>query len=249
MKLAELQQDFRAWLVTGSPEAAARFGNGSAAGLAVYQNNYRASLVGCLEVSYPQVRAFIGDEAFLDASITHIDRRPPHAWTLDAYGEDFIDTLTERFPRNPDVHELAWIEWSLSEAFVAPDAPPISTAALVDMDWDQARLALLPSLRSRSATTNAEAIWIALQQGNKAPEGEMLDAPAGLIVWRAGLTCRLRQVDAVELTALRALRDDDRFAGLCDTLVNRLGEEQGIARSGALLAEWLGAGIVVDVSY
>jgi len=249
MKLAELQQDFRAWLVTGSIQTAVRLDSASAAGLSVYQNNYRASLVGCLEVSYPHVRAFVGEEAFHDVSIMHIDRHPPHAWTLDAYGEDFIDTLTERFPRNPDVHELAWIEWSLSEAFVAPDTPPMSTAALVDMDWDRARLTLSPSLCSTSATTNAEAIWVALQEGNEVPEGEMLHAPAGLIAWRTGFTCRLRQVDAIELAALRAIRDDGRFAALCDMLVDRLGEEQGIARAGALLADWLGAGIVVDVGY
>jgi hypothetical protein len=247
MKLAELQQDFRVWLVTGSAETAVGFGATAAAGLAVYQNNYRASLVGCLEVSYPQVRAFIGNEAFLEASIAHIDGRPPHAWTLDAYGDDFIETLTEVFPRNPDLHELAWIEWSLSEAFVAPDATPMSTAALVDMDWDQARLTLSPSLRSRSAATNAEAIWVALQDGSEAPQGAMLVAPAGVIVWRIGFSCHLRQVDADELAALRVLRDDGRFASLCDMLVDRLGEERGIARAGALLADWLGAGIVVDV--
>lgn len=248
MKLADLQQDFRDWLVTASTETAIRLGGGAAAGWAVYQNNYRASLLGCLEVTYPHVRTFIGDDAFREAAVAHIDSHPPLGWTLDAYGSDFTDTLTMLLPRNPDVHELAWIEWSLSEAFVASDATPIATAALVDMDWDEARLTLSPSLRSRATLTNAEAIWSALQEERLAPEAEMLATPAGLIVWRTGFTCRLRQVDAVELAALRTLRDDDRFAALCEMLADRLGEEAGIARAGSLLADWLGTGIVTGVA-
>jgi hypothetical protein len=248
MTLAELQQDFRTWLVTASDDTVRRFGDAAAPGLAVYQNNYRASLVACLKASYPLVRGFIGGDAFLQAAIAHIDAHPPHAWTLDAYGDDFAETLVRLFPRNPDIHELAWIEWSLGTAFVAADVDPIDTATLADMEWDEARLGVSPTLRERAATTNAAAIWLALQDGEDVPEGEMLDAPAGLIVWRTGFNCRVKQVDAVERAALAALREDDRFPSLCDMLVDRLGEDEGIARAGTLLADWLGAGIVVTVA-
>ena len=95
MTLAELQRDFRTWLVSASDDAAARLGTDIMAGLSVYQNNYRAQLVGCLEESFPQVRAWLGDDAFLPAAMTHIDSHPPHAWTLDAYPGDFNETLTK----------------------------------------------------------------------------------------------------------------------------------------------------------
>jgi hypothetical protein len=67
MRLAELQREFRAWVVSASEETADRFGCDARAGLSVYQNNYRAQLVGCLESSFPQVRAWMGEEAFLYA--------------------------------------------------------------------------------------------------------------------------------------------------------------------------------------
>jgi hypothetical protein len=67
------------------------------------------------------------------------------------------------------------------------------------------------------------------------------------VVWRTGFTSRLKRVDAVAYAALCSLRDDDRFAALCDTLVQRLGEEDGVAKAGQLLAEWIGAGIVTAV--
>ncbi|RDK08592.1 DNA-binding domain-containing protein [Cupriavidus lacunae] len=247
MKLATLQQDFHTWLTTASPEAALRLGPATAAGLAVYQNNYRAQLVGCLETSYPNVHAWLGDEAFLASAVAHVDRQPPHAWTLDAYADGFDTTLAARYPDNPDLHELAWIEHAMSVAFVAADAAPPSAQALAGVDWESARLVLVPSLRMRTATTNAQDLWTALNDGTPVPDSEMLEAPAGLIVWRRAFGCYLNLVDALELDALRQVQADGRFEALCEWLVTRLGEDEGIDAAGAMLARWLGNGLVAAV--
>jgi hypothetical protein len=247
MNLSELQHDFRQWLVTSSDKVEQHLHERASHGLAVYQNNYRAQLVGCLEVSYPLLLSRMGVDSFRQIAVAHIDDHPPHAWTLDAYGADFGRTLRERLPNHPDLHELAWMEWALSEAFVAPDNAPLSQDALAQVDWDTARLTLNPSLREHIATTNAYAVWTALQDGAEAPGSVMLDATAGSVAWRRGFSCQLRQIDATEFAALSALREDDRFASLCDDLVDHLGEEAGIAKAGALLAEWIAAGIVVDI--
>jgi hypothetical protein len=248
MKLAKLQHDFRAWLTVASPEASLRLDREQRGGLAIYQNNYRAQLVGCLQSSYPLLSAWMGPELFREAAITHIDNRPPHAWTLDAYGADFEETLRALLPHNPDIHELAWIEWSLSESFVAADADAVSSRQLAGVDWDHARLHLAPSLRLRAASTHAEALWSALQQGDEAPASQMLGEAGGLITWRRDFTCRLKQIDAIEYAALLSLRDEDRFATLCDALVEHLGEEAGVSRAGALLADWIGSGIVTGIT-
>lgn len=247
MMLADLQRDFQSWLVTASGDAAARLGGTAGAGLAVYQNNYRAQLVGCLEASFPRLRGWMGEQAFLAAAIAHIDRHPPHAWTLDAYADDFPATLARQFPDNPDLQELAWIEQALSAAFVAADARALARDALGEIDWDTARVLLAPSFASRVATTNAHAIWCALGDGEPVPDGEMLAGAAGLIVWRRDLTCCLRQVDAIELEALRHLQADGSFAALCELLVGRLGEAEGVARAGALLASWIGSELIEHV--
>ncbi|MCO4883056.1 DNA-binding domain-containing protein [Paraburkholderia caribensis] len=69
------QQDFRSWLTDGSEEAARRVGSDASRGLSVYQNNYRRQLIECLDHSFPQVRTLLGADAFLHASITHIEHR------------------------------------------------------------------------------------------------------------------------------------------------------------------------------
>ncbi|MGW8389930.1 HvfC/BufC family peptide modification chaperone [Pseudoduganella sp. HUAS MS19] len=242
MNLVDLQGDFQTMLATSTPVPGVPAGPGRA----VYQNNYRAQLVGCLEESYPQLRAFIGEEAFLHAAAAHIKRRPPHAWTLDAYADDFCDTLQALFPDNPDLHELAWIEHALDQAFIGPDAAPVAADALAAIDWDQARLQLTPTLHLRTATTNSADLWFALRDGGS-PESEMLPAPSGLLVWRRGFVSCLRALDAIEYAALTQLQRDGSFVGLCTLLVERVGEEQGIASAGAMLADWLGSELITGV--
>lgn len=249
MNLATWQNDFRQWLLSGDADDARVFGERATLGLDIYQNNYRTQLIRCLGVSYPAITRWLGDDAFREAAIAHIETHPPRGWTLDTYGKDFEDTLSALYPHNPDLHELAWIEWALSEAFVATDAPALSRDTLWQVDWEGASLGLTPSLRLRTATTNADTIWQALQDDTATPpDGQMLDAPGGLILWRRDYTSRLLRVDAVEYAALRSVQDDPRFETLCEHLVTRLGEDAGIARAGTLLANWLDAALITSIT-
>ncbi|CAN7678584.1 DNA-binding domain-containing protein [Pseudoduganella sp. LjRoot289] len=262
MMLADLQGDFRSWLTSASAGAASRLGGGSGAGLAVYRNNYRAQLVGCLGESYPRLRALVGEERFLHAATAHIGAHPPHAWTLDAYADEFGTTLQALFPHNPDLHELAWIEHALSAAFVAPDAQPLAPSALAAVDWEQARLRFSPTLRLAPLTTNASDIWWALHAGQPAPEAEMLSGAGGVMVWRRGYVSSVRALDALDFEALvLASGNGDRhgagngdsgdsggsFGALCGMLIGRLGEAGGVAKAGALLADWIGSELIIGL--
>lgn len=247
MNLNMMQRDFRRWLTTADAAAAHRLADGRR-GLDVYQNNYRVQLMGCLEATYPHLRAFIGNTAFRHAAVVHIERQPPRAWTLDAYGAGFEATLRSVFPDNPDLHELAWIEWSLATAFIARDAEPLDPARLAHVDWDRARLHFAPSLHMARLTTNAADIWSALQDGVEAPEAAMLPAPAGAIVWRRGHLARLRVLAAPDFEALQLARAEGSFGALCARLVDRLGADDGVAKAGALFADWIGNDLLTRVS-
>lgn len=247
MSLRELQRDFRLWLVSGAASAAAQLPGAHEAGLAVYQNNYRAQLVGCLEASYPLLRSRMGADAFLHAAVKHINAFPPHDWTLDAYAIHFGATLEALFPDNPDLHELAWIELALGSAFVAADAAPLGPAELAGVDWERVCLALSPSLRLGRARTNAAEVWDALSSGEEAPEAVMLSEPGALLVWRSGYVSCLRAADGLEADALGTLGELGSFDTVCALLAERLGEEAGIARAGAMLADWIGAGLVTGL--
>jgi hypothetical protein len=271
MMLADLQRDFHRWLTTATQgdtlrdatrvatRAATDVAIGAAigtangvdapvmAGLAVYQNNYRAQLMGCLELSYPRLRRWLGEDLFRKAAMLHIDTHLPHAWTLDAYADGFAQTLVELYPDNPDLQELAWIEHALGAAFVAADAAPLALDTLAEVDWDKARLTVAPSLRTAPATTNAEHVWAALWEEAEPPESEMLAEQGGFLVWRRAYTTYLKQVDVLEYDALLQLQADGSFAALCDWLAVRCGEAEGVAKAGELLASWFASELITDI--
>lgn len=248
MSLLNLQRDFLAWLKTESNEIAMRSGETARAGLAVYLNNYRAQLLACLTESFPAVRAWIGDTAFDGAAATHVDRVPPSAWTLDEYGRDFAETLDMIYPNDPEVAELARLEWNLAVAFVGSDATPVNPAALAGVDWDNAIIQLVPTFVLFPVTTNVAALRSAIHDQKTPPPVERLPEPASIAVWRNGFTPMFRTVAAEEAAVFEQIRQKQRFGDICGDLVERMGEEQGPALAGAMLRQWLIDGVIASIT-
>lgn len=249
MTLIELQRDLRDWLAREDDDAASRLGGEHiAAGLSVYQNNFRAQLVACLEESFAQTRAWIGDAAFHAAAVAHIERVPPHSWTLDAYPRDFPATLALLHPTDPEIAELATLELALTEAFVAPDAVPVDAATLGDIDWDRAILGLTPTLDLAGLTTNAPEIWSALAEQREPPAVALLTEPGAVLVWRTGEAPHFRAIGQIERQSLLLVRAGTPFAELCALLAEALGKQEGTACAGQMLGQWLADGLIVSVA-
>jgi hypothetical protein len=244
MTLLALQREFRSWLTAESVDAGARLEADPAPGLSVYLNNYRSSLMGCLAESFPVTRAWLGDEAFEAAAANHIDRQPPHSWTLDAYAIDLPDTVALRYPEDPEIADLARLECALGLAFVGPDADPIDPTTLAAIDWDTAVLRFIPTFQLLDVTTNAAAIWSAITAEEQPPAAELLLEPARIAIWRNALTPAFRTIDVDETAAIALMTSGRSFGALCATLVDRHGEENGPAMAGAFLGQWLRDGIV-----
>lgn len=244
MSLNALQRDFQSWLVASNEVAAERLALSDCRGLGVYQNNYRGQLMSCLEESYPQTLAWIGHEAFRAAAADHIDRNPPHSWTLDDYAEGFPATLAERFPHDAEVVELARLELALTEAFITPDGAVLSIGDLPSIDWDEALLRLVPSVSFLDFSTNAAEIWSALDAGSELPPARLLVEPATLIIWRQEFICCFQQLDANERKLLPSLSGGLLFSAMCEQLLQLHGADQGIQSAGELLARWVQAGLL-----
>jgi len=76
----------------------------------------------------------------------------------------------------------------------------------------------------------------------------MLPASADVIVWRRGHVARLRVLAAADADALLLARAERSFGALCARLVDRLGADAGVARAGALLADWIASELLTRVS-
>jgi hypothetical protein len=247
MNLAALQRDFRSWLTVEARDAAARFGDRAEPGLAVYLNNYRGQLMVCLSESFATVRAWLGEDAFDTAAATHIDRRPPCSWTLDAYALEFPETIDALYPDDPEVSELARLERDLGLGFVGQDAVPLDLAALAHIDWNSAVLDLVATFSTLPATTNAGAIWSAINAGQTPPAAAVLDAPAVIAIWRREYSPTFRTLDPMESQVMSMVADGRTFGEICRVIIDEVGEAEGTQVAGNLLGRWISEGMVAAV--
>jgi len=248
MRLSALQRGFLSWLASGEEGDAARLPVLRPEGLAVYQNNYHASLMACLADTYPQTLAWLGEETFQAAAARHIDRVPPYSWTLDDYADGFPASLTLEYPEDREVGELAQIELALSQAFVAAEAAVLTPAQMAGVDWDTARLQTIPALSLLSLTSNAADIWMALAEGEAPPPAQEGVGTQAVLVWRQDGLCRLRLLDADEAAMLMMLASGPLpFRHMCEQAIARWGEEQGVLAIGQWLSRWVGDGVIAAV--
>ncbi len=241
MSLLELQRGLREHLLADEAEADP--------GLTIYHSAYRARLLAALQEGYAHTRQWAGEEAFEAAACHHIILNPPASWTLDAYGAGFSETLAGLFAGDPEVGELAWLEWHMSQAFAAPDCPLLDPAALLsgpmaEGDWENMQLEFVTSFAVRTVRTACTALWLGLQEGTAAPEPMLLPQPLTLIVWRKDLSLHFRLLDQAEAAALTALAAGVPFGAVCAELAKGAGSEAAVAQIGGWLGQWLQDGLL-----
>ena len=244
MSLLALQSDFRAWLETGSDEASARFAPDAQPGLRVYQNNYRASLMACLEESFPRTVQWIGPDAFRTAASRYIDARAPASWSLDHYATHFPQALVKQWADDHEVGELAALELALSDAFVGPDAEAVASEDLPLVDWNNAILRWVPTARLLVVQTNVLAIWSALVAEGEPPMPCRLPKAEVVLVWRQAHVSCFRALDPLEHEIAEKTFAGMRFDEICNRLVRIYGEADGVKTVGSWLGRWVADGLL-----
>lgn len=254
MTLLAVQRDFQARIIeTGETESAqySRF----EAGMAVYRNAYRARLVACLRETYDKTWSWIGDDSFDAAAAHHLILNPPTNWTLDDVGKGFPETLKQLFPNDPEVEELAWLEWEMQQVFVAPDSPKMDGVAFAETtlhfdhaDWAGMRLSFAPEIRMRSVATAAARIWDALFRSETPLQSMLLPSAEALLVWREGLRPCFRQLEEMEYTALDRMIGGASFGEICALLAQGEAESSAAEMAGTMLGRWIGDQLVIGVT-
>jgi hypothetical protein len=254
MSLAARQKAFMAAILDDEASLPEGWGARHAAALEVYRNNYRASLVEALAVTFERTQAWVGEESFRRAAAHHVIAHPPGSWTIDAVGEGFDATLAELFANDLEVAELAALEWAMHRAFVAGDAAPLAvadfaarTAGFSEDDWAGLGFAFTPGAALLSVAHDVGALWNALKDEEFTAPEIGLAAPHALLVWREGLRPVFRLMEEADGAALALALGGGNFGDICAALVERLGPEEGVARAGALLGQWLQDGLLAGL--
>ena len=224
-------------------------------GLAIYRGAYRTRLVDALGETFPKTLAWVGEDSFGRAAAHHLITNPPSGWTLDEAGKGFPDTLVQLFANDPEVAELAWLEWSMHTAFVAKDCTPLdgsgfaaATVGFSDSDWADLRLSFAPGLATAATRTSCITIWKALAEDAERPDQIELAEPMAVLVWREALSPVFRSLSTQEAACLERMRAGMSFGGMCEWLTEKLQSDAAIAEAGAMLGRWIEDGLVVTIS-
>lgn len=213
----------------------------SADRLSIYRNNFTATAVTALRLSYPVVEKLVGPEFFEGAARIFIERHPPRTAYFNDYGAEFADFLANFGPaaQLPYLPDVARLEWSVSSSLNAADAPALDAAALArvkEADHTRIRFVPHPSLRLLSVVYPADVIWRSVLAGD--------DASLGVLELTTELTFLLVHRGADGIVVRRLTHEEARLtAVLCSGAVLAealLGEANSIAV--ALLADHLANG-------
>lgn len=196
----------------------------------IYARGYVNRIAEALENDYPALRRILGAGPFLSLSARYVAAFPPRSFDIGRSGDRLAaflatDPLTGDLPFLPD---LARFEWSLAEAFVAPDAEPIAWSDLTRLSAEA--LADLP-LRLLPGTALLRSRWPLhdLRACKDLPDGEIdlqvEGRPCALLVHRSGLEVVRRTVGDDEARFLEAARRAPSLALIQESLPGSGGPE------------------------
>lgn len=250
-QLLRAQDEFFACLLDDGAPLPTGWDARRAAGMTVYRNAYRTRLIDVLRNTFERTARLVGDDAFSQAAAHHLITRPPTSWTIDLAGEGFAETCAELFANDPDVAELAWLEWAMHCVFTAADEEPLSptdfAAATADFDagqWDELRFELMPGTALRPVTYDLVKLWAALADPPLALEVEKLSKPMWALVWREGEQPVFGIVQDAEGLALAHVQRGGTFGGVCAALMKHFKTADAAAKAGAILRNWLELGTI-----
>jgi hypothetical protein len=252
--LARLQGEFQDYLLRGARAIEERVGGSARFALerrlGIYAGAYGSRLIDALASSYPALATLLGEEDFQELGARYVRTHDSPYFSIRYYGDALDEFLSEHadYADVPLLAELARWEWTLGAVFDAADAEPLGAAALARIDaadWPELRLTFHPSVRRLALRWNAPQLWKALTEGAERPELRVVAEPVEWLAWRQDLKTYFRSLEAGEVASLDAARNGQSFGELCELLAASHGDERAPHEAAALLAGWLGAGLIV----
>lgn len=189
-----------------------RPGVDSAQCLGIYHNAYRVRLADVLADSFAKTSLYIGSDTFAEHATTFAVAHPPLARSLSRYGAYLPSYLAGLYPDNPELHELAQLDWDLRTRFDGADVEALDaqTAQAAAEDgqapaWLTWNAPLHPSLVLRNIRTNVVQLWRAIDADADVPPVQQWAEARFLAVWRKGVQPHFQSLDADEGAFLQCL--------------------------------------------
>lgn len=258
LALGDLQETFQDYLLSPRPDHAVRseiVGDERAGAdfrLQIYAEAYRLRLEEALETDFEILHTLLGDQQFHELCLRYIAAHPSAHYSLRYFGRSMSDFLrvTAPYAAQGVLAELAAFEWSLIDAFDAPDAHVVTRQDMAKrspQDWPQLCLQFHASVQQMQFNWNAAQIWAAIKNQQIPPAPQRLEPSASWLVWRQDYQSYYRPLNAAEALAMEGARAGKNFAELCEALCAQVEEAKVAAAAAGFLQRWIGDGLVQEV--
>ena len=227
--------------------------------LDIYANMYFFRLLDCLAEDFPKVRAALGPERFHNLVTDYVLRHPSEHPSLRYLGRRLPEFVRGHEPSAgfPFLADLARLEWTRSEVFDAPDAAPLSRAALARLPQEsagEARFRFIPAFALLRFDHEVVRYWRALDEAGSGADGAAAEQgiphPArrktAARVWRKDLVVYHAGLDEEEAHALELALQGETLGRICQVLAAGLSPAQATERAGRMIQAWIEDGILAD---
>lgn len=217
----------------------------SAQRLGIYHHAYRARLAEVLTDSFAKTNLYMGSSAFTEVATNFAVHHPPLTRSLGRYGAGLPAYLAAQYPDNPELFELAQLDWDLRSRFDSADAPALSAVTAPQTDWLNWPDPLHPSLLLRRVTSNVAQLWRAIDADEDVPEVQYtLDAKT-LAVWRKDLQPHFQTLERNEAMFLQCLMEGQSIEQAANAMA-QTGVLNAPQTLGQWLQEWLKNGLLLS---
>ena len=223
--------------------------------LGIYHHAYRARLADVLADSFAKTNLYLGSDAFTDTATEFVVAHPPFMRSLSRYGSELPDYLAAKYPDNPELRELAQLDWDLRTRFDGADVTALdparaqaltqsaATDAVAGSSWLAWASPLHPSVLLRPITSNVVQIWRAIDDDQDVPEVRHHEQPKTLAIWRQGLQPQFQTLDSSEAAFMQRLHRGSSIEETANALAGSAVLPDA-TQLGAWLQDWLTQGLL-----
>ena len=223
MSLRDLQKRFDAALFEDVADAVAPWicGRGAStalgetgidahARLAIYRNNLREGFRKALALEYPVIERLVGEDYFRQLALSFLTEHPSRAGDLHPIGEPFARFLRHRFKDTQYAYlpDVATLEWTYQQSYVAADAPSFDPAVLSDIPqeaYGRLRFTLHPACGLMQSPYPVVRIWAVNQADATGDEAiDLSSGPDFILLRRAAEGVEMRRIAAADFALLQA---------------------------------------------
>jgi hypothetical protein len=222
--------------------------------LGVYQHAYVARLVEVLASDYEYLKAHMGEDAFSDMAERYVVRYPSRSPNARWFGQHLAEFLEGELPYRdqPELADLARVEFALSEAFDAEDANVLGIADLAAFApelWSRLVFRPHPSAQMIDCKTDVMALWLAMKDEQPLPEVHVVEGGVqSIMLWRSGTVPKLRIAGAEEAMMWREACQGLQFGALCEMVATFADPDNAALRAAQYLQSWLVDGMLSGVA-